>query len=481
MRAWLCWLGLLMVCGVNGAWAQAGPQTVPPSAIEPVTCETEYAIYGWRKVFRPDPDRPYAEPTEEVGRRFRIKVVWASARSRADTLKIAVQYWDGRQFAVLQQSVYGPEQLAAARATQGRLTGVQWLYSPDLGRQLRLECRLGVAPEGWPELPRPMAARPQVTAGGERVSLAFVGDVMLDGQPGQLIRKGVDPFGQVAHLLRGADVRIANLETVVATMGQAMPDKIYTFRAHPRVLPVLKRHFDAVSLANNHIGDQGPLAVSQMLGLIDAHGLGRMGAGHDLTQAHRPWLIERKGVRIAVLAYNGFFPRHFEADHDRAGVAWEDEDQIVRDIRQAREQDRADVVITFMHWGVEYERLASPQQRRLARAMIEAGADAVVGAHPHVTQEIETHAGRPIFYSLGNFVFDGFEKPEENTAWLLRLEVDRSGVRDWRVHVARIDQQGRPWHRPAMDFGPQPFASPGDPSNQPSKACAVSSGCSSGM
>jgi poly-gamma-glutamate synthesis protein (capsule biosynthesis protein) len=414
-------------------------------------------------VFHPDPLRPYAEQTQEVGQRFRLKVVWASVQAPADTLKIYVQYWDGSQFAVLQQSQYGPAQLAAARAAQGRLNGVQWLYSPDLGRQLRYECRLGADLGPWADAPRPgpspiplrpappLAAEPNT---GDRVSIAFVGDVMLDHAPGRLIRRGIDPLRHMAHLLHQADVRIANLENVVATRGQPMPGKIYAFRAHPRVLPVVRRHFDAVSLANNHTGDQGPGALAQMLGLVDTAGLGRMGAGYDLDQAHRPWVIERKGIRIAVLAYNEFFPRHFEADHDKPGIAWSEDDQVVRDIRLARERDRADVVIAFMHWGVEYERLASPRQRRLARLMIDAGADAVVGAHPHVTQEIETYLGRPIFYSLGNFVFDGFDKPEENTAWLLRLEVDRLGVRHWRVHVARIDAQGRPWHRPEMDFGP---------------------------
>ena len=467
----LRWGAWVLACCAGAVWAQpdvpSDLDSDATSGAEAVTCETEYAIYGGRFVFRPDPLQPYAGQTREVGRRFRLKVVWASVKAPADTLKIYVQYWDGSQFAVLQQSQYGPAQLAAARVAQGRLSGVQWLYSPDLGRQLRYECRLGGNPGPSAEDPRPdpspWALRPAPPLSpaqpgdSERVSIAFAGDVMLDETPGHLIRQGVDPMRHMAHLLEQSDVRIANLETVVATTGQAMPGKIYAFRAHPRVLPVVRRHFDAVSLANNHTGDQGPQALAQMLGLVDAVGLGRMGAGHDLNEAHRPWVIERKGLRIAVLAYNEFFPRHFEADHDKPGIAWSEDDQVVRDIRLARERDRADVVIAFMHWGVEYERRASPRQRRLARLMIDAGADAVVGAHPHVTQEIDAHRGRPIFYSLGNFVFDGFDKPEENTAWLLRLEVDRLGVRDWRVHVGRIDAQGSPWHRPEMDFGPRPL------------------------
>ncbi|MEY2621406.1 MAG: hypothetical protein RIT26_1226 [Pseudomonadota bacterium] len=458
-----CGLPLALGLGLCLAGAPTHALATPTDWAEPITCQAEYAIYGGQFVFRPDPASPYEAQTWAVGERFRLKAVWGSVHAPADTLKIYIQYWDGVQFAVLQQSVHGPAQLAAARQAQGRLTGLQWVYSPDLGRQLHYECRLGEHQAAWLDeaQPMPSAATPRPSPdarppASDRVALAFVGDVMLDDTPGQLIRRGIDPVRHMAHLLRDADVRIANLETVVATVGHAMPGKIYAFRAHPRVLSVVRRHFDAVSLANNHTGDQGPEALAEMLGLVDAAGIGRFGAGRNLNMAHRPWLVERKGVRIAVLGYNEFFPRHFEADHDKPGIAWSEDDQVVRDIRLARERDRADVVIAFMHWGVEYERLASPRQRRLARLMIEAGADAVVGAHPHVTQEIDSHLGRPIFYSLGNFVFDGFEKTESNIAWMLRLEVDRGGVRDWRIHVGRIDSQGSPWHRPAMDFGPQP-------------------------
>ena len=276
------------------------------------------------------------------------------------------------------------------------------------------------------------------------VKIAMVGDVMLAQGPGRAIRQGADPFHYFAGLLRQHDIRVGNLESVVATVGRPVPNKIYTFRAHPWVMPVLKRHFDALSLANNHMGDFGVEALTQTLGLLDAHGIGRFGAGANLSEAHKPWIIERHGVKVAFLGYNEFFPRRFEADHDRPGCAWSDDDQVVRDIVWARRHWGADVVIPFMHWGVEYEKLASPRQRQLARLMIDAGADAVVGTHPHVTQDIENYRGKPIIYSLGNFVFDGFTKPEELTGWLLSLEVSRQGVQQWRIHTARLDARGTP-------------------------------------
>lgn len=276
------------------------------------------------------------------------------------------------------------------------------------------------------------------------VTLAFVGDLKLDGAPGRAVRRGVDPFASFAGLLAGCDLRIANLECVVATGGRAEPGKLNTFRAHPRTLAVLRRHFDAVSVANNHSGDFGPAAFAEMLDRLERAGLPHFGGGRDLARAHAPLLLERRGLRIALLGYNEFFPRTFEADHDRPGVAWSEDEQVRWDIAQARSVHGADLVIPFMHWGWEYEPRASERQRRLARLMIDAGADAVVGGHPHVVQDTDSHRGRPIVYSLGNFVFDGFKEEATTTGWLLRLDVGRGGVRRWQTFVARLDREGLP-------------------------------------
>ena len=133
------------------------------------------------------------------------------------------------------------------------------------------------------------------------------------------------------------------------------------------------------------------------------------------------------------------------------GVAWSEDEQVQHDIAEARRRYRADLVVPFMHWGWENEPVASQRQRRLARLMIDAGADAVVGSHPHVVQDTEEYRGRPIVYSLGNFVFDGFSKDVANTGWLLRLELDREGARAWRTYVAHIDRQGVPHPDPATE------------------------------
>jgi poly-gamma-glutamate synthesis protein (capsule biosynthesis protein) len=275
------------------------------------------------------------------------------------------------------------------------------------------------------------------------VSLVFAGDIMLEGGPDRAIRRGQDPFAGVAHLFKGADVRLGNLECVVATVGSVEPEKPNVFRVHPRGLKYVQRHFDAVGLANNHSGDYGPQAFAQMLDLLKKAGLGYYGGGHNLKEAHTPLILERQGLRIALLGYDEFQPRNFEADHDRPGVAWSEDEQVVRDIGDARRVWKADVVIPVMHWGWE-EPIANARQRKLARLMIDAGADAVIGGHPHQLQDTEQYKGKPIFYSLGNFVFEGFPDKVNNVAWVVRLSVDRQGVRAWRAHTVHIDKQGLP-------------------------------------
>lgn len=274
--------------------------------------------------------------------------------------------------------------------------------------------------------------------------MAFVGDIMLDEHPGKVVRQGRDPFAPFAAELNRSDIRVGNLECLVARGGRKTAGKPYTFRAHPRVLPVLKRHFDVVGLANNHSGDFGPQAFAEMLGRLESSQIGYFGGGRNLAQAHRPLIVERQGIRIALLGYNEFFPRAFEADVDKPGVAWSEDEQVVRDIAWARDVEHADVVIPVMHWGWEHQPLASERQRALARRMIDAGADAVVGGHPHVVQDTEIYRGKPIVYSLGNFVFDGFTDRDNNTGWLLRLLLDRQGATGLRIVVAAIDGEGIP-------------------------------------
>lgn len=277
----------------------------------------------------------------------------------------------------------------------------------------------------------------------KQVSILFVGDMVLDDLPGKAIERGQDPFAAFEKILSSADIRIGNLECVIATTGKAT-EKNFTFRAHPRVIPLLKKHFDAISLANNHSGDYGPEAFSEMLTLLKEQKMAHFGGGNNLSEAHRPHIIEKNGLRIALLGYDEFMPRSFEANINKAGVAWSEDEQVVADIKIARQQYKADIVIPFMHWGWENEMTANQRQRKLARIMIDAGADAVIGGHPHVIQDTETYKGKPIIYSIGNFMMDALDNEAQTLGWAVRLHIDQDGVKAWDTRIAKINPEGIP-------------------------------------
>ena len=296
----------------------------------------------------------------------------------------------------------------------------------------------------WANSASASASAATAPADSGEANLVFVGDIMVAEIPGELIARGVDPFQPFESFLDAQDLRIGNLECVVATTGKAEA-KPFTFRADPQVIPVLARHFDGLSLANNHSGDFGKEAFAEQLGLLRAAGLAYFGGGDNAAEAHKPWIVERNGLRIALLGYVEFKPRSFEASATRPGVAWSGEDdQVINDIIAARRTYHADLVIPFMHWGWEDEPQPSERLREFSKRMLDAGADMVVGSHPHVTQGVEYYKGKLIVYSLGNFLFNSFDTPATTTGWVLKVRMNKAGMVDWQTRVARLDGDGVP-------------------------------------
>lgn len=284
----------------------------------------------------------------------------------------------------------------------------------------------------------------------EQVTISFAGDILLDSAPGKAIASGQDPFAPTAKLLKGSDLSIGNLECPVASAASgAAVDKVYTFKAAPSTLPLLHRYFDAVSVANNHSGDYGPAAFRETLSQLTAAGVPYFGGGRNLREAHAPLLLQKRGLKIALLGYDEYHPRSFEAGPDHPGVAWAEDEQVILDMARARRAG-ADLVLPFFHWGWENEPAPSARQRELAHRLIDAGADAIIGAHPHVTQGAEMYRGKPIIYSLGNFVFDLIDQPANAIGWTLQLVVDRHGVARFSTHAVRIDDQGTPHPAPEL-------------------------------
>lgn len=276
------------------------------------------------------------------------------------------------------------------------------------------------------------------------VKVVFGGDVMLDGGPGHALCHGEDVFAGVAAILKDADIAVCNLECVVAKCGRPV-EKPYTFKARPACIPTLQRYFSAVSIANNHSGDYGPDALLEQLASLETGKLPYFGGGRNRKDAHRPAVLERKGRRLALLGYNDFPPRSFEAGERRPGTAWLEPNDVIADIKAAKAAERADLVIPMLHWGEELEPAPQESQKALARRLIDAGADAVIGGHPHVTQTIDFYKGRPMVYSLGNFVFDYFPgDPLMWTGWIVRLTFSKAAAPDLEVFVVELDRAGIP-------------------------------------
>jgi len=279
--------------------------------------------------------------------------------------------------------------------------------------------------------------------------VTFVGDVMLAESEGtgRFMAAGGDPFQHVRSLLMNADLRVANFESSAGTQGKPDPGKPYSFRTTPSAVSKFAEVFNVAGLANNHAGDFGRSDLVETIASLRKSGATPFGGGNNPTEAHQAATFEVQGVKIALLGYLDFFPRWFSAAPGMPGVAWLDQDQVALDIHKAK-ADGADVVIVVPHWGIEHEPLANDRQRRMAKAMIDAGADAIVGGHPHVVQDSEIYKDKPIFYSLGNFVFDGFEDEDNITGWMLSVALDKKGVRSLETHVVRLDMNGSPVPQP---------------------------------
>ena len=260
------------------------------------------------------------------------------------------------------------------------------------------------------------------TAPRER-TLLFVGDVMLSRGVGERMRSEDDwayPFQQIADTLAAADLTFGNLECPVSDVGRNQYH-LYSFRADPKVIEGLTRAcFDVMSLANTHAYDWGAPALLDTQQRLRAAGILPVGAGANDLEAHYPVLIDCGGVKLAFLAYVNIDPKEATAAPDKPGVAWLDPDRVMADIRFAR--PLADLVIVALHWGVEYAAQPQREQVELARQMIDAGADLVVGGHPHVVQPVEEYHGRWIAYSLGNFVFDQ-KSPGTHRGLMLKVKI----------------------------------------------------------
>jgi poly-gamma-glutamate synthesis protein (capsule biosynthesis protein) len=258
------------------------------------------------------------------------------------------------------------------------------------------------------------------------LTVAAVGDVMMGGSALEVIRqRGADyPFDSTRAVLQSADFAVANLEAPFGTDGRPFP-KEFTFRVPTEYSSGLQNAgFDVLNLANNHILDFGPSPFATTLRLLDSLGIAVCGAGMNQDSAESATIVVRNGWRTAFLGFSLTYPESFWASAKKPGTAFAVRERVTRRIADVR--SRCDLVIVSFHWGKELQPFPEPYQREFARAAIDAGADLVLGHHPHVPQGFELYRGKPIAYSLGNFVFGS------------RSAQCREGI----LFVARFDSAG---------------------------------------
>ena len=282
------------------------------------------------------------------------------------------------------------------------------------------------------------------------MKLALFGDVMLGRLVNRELRRrsAVFPWGDTLPLLQEADWRVCNLECVISDQRPSvLPDKVFHFRSDAKNLAVLTAaKIDAVSLANNHTLDFGKDAMFDMLTRLDRAGIVHSGAGRNIADAMHPAIGTGGGLRIGMLACTDNEPE-WAAEPAAPGVFYlpigstEEAAPLLQSVRHLRPM--VDVLIVSLHWGPNWGSTPPPAQVRLARHLIQAGADVIFGHSGHVVRAVEIFRGKPIIYCAGNFVddyaVDEIERNDQSFIFVLVIEEGRIiGLRLYPTLIARF-------------------------------------------
>ena len=239
----------------------------------------------------------------------------------------------------------------------------------------------------------------------------FGGDVMLDNSDilTHYDNKGIKGIlsSFLLNEMLSADMTVINQEFPFSTRGTPMEDKQFTFRVNPSYVNIFKESgVDMASLANNHALDYGTDALTDSFTTLDKAGIFYSGAGNSRERASKPYITKWNNKSIGVLSASRVIPvADWNIDNRSPGLLCTyDSTALVNSIKAAKKQ--CDFVAVYVHWGVERENMPQEYQQELAKAYINAGADLVIGSHPHVPQGVEYYNGKPIIYSLGNYIFN---------------------------------------------------------------------------
>ncbi|MBI2907827.1 MAG: CapA family protein [Chloroflexi bacterium] len=283
-------------------------------------------------------------------------------------------------------------------------------------------------------------------------TMALVGDTYLKTDNPASFFRSTDAY------LGAADIAFGNLEAPISDRGTLREGKASGFRSEPRMVEGLKAGgFSAVGMANNHSMDYGGQALLDTVDILDEAKIGHTGGGRNIAEAHLPAVVTANGASVAFLSYASVFWPTYAAEEDRPGIAVvrvatayqpggrvfeqpasppivitipnaADLDAVRRDIERARE--KADIVVISWHWGVsEGFRTMVPYQVEFGHFAVDAGADVVIGHHPHVLQAVEVYKGKVIAYSMGNFAFPYASANYDVESIILRFQIQDKRIK----------------------------------------------------
>lgn len=249
----------------------------------------------------------------------------------------------------------------------------------------------------------------------------------------------------VGEIFQKDDFTLLNLETSVTESDEKWPDKEFNFRSKPKHAAEMQRQsVEGVSLANNHTLDFGRKGFADTLYYLKKYGIRYTGGGKDLSEALQPILFEKNGSKVGILSFSRVVPSgKWYAGKDRSGIVGAYDSQLDQVVAAVKEwEPKVDVLMVALHWGKMYTETPGKSEERAARRLIDAGADVIVGHHPHVLQGIEIYKNRPIFYSLGNFIFTNLGGNADRTM-IAQVVLGDGRVKELRLLPFRIER-GRP-------------------------------------
>ncbi|NLW40287.1 MAG: CapA family protein [Tissierellia bacterium] len=269
------------------------------------------------------------------------------------------------------------------------------------------------------------------------VIISLAGDVMLDGS----VRKVIDRYGYsypwegVEHYFRNSHLSVINLETSITDRGTIWPDKEYNFRSSYKNLDAMKKAgINIATLANNHVLDYGYDGLLDTLMYLEKSGIQYAGAGRNKEEALKGSIVEINGLKVGIIAFSRVIPHvDWYATNKRPGLVGAYDGHTHDMMKRIDDLKReVDILILSIHWGKERSSYPRAEEIAVAKKAIDRGVDIVMGHHPHVLQGIEIYKDKPIFYSLGNFVFGGSDNLTRTTM------IGQVAIKGKKVHRVEI-------------------------------------------